>query len=253
MIPEAPVVTQASPMVLKEVPVSPSISMLFAPADDLEDTKSAAIEVDVTPSQTPIDSEASTPHAQAPERRRTFTVPGHSAAFRGHRSSIIFRAPPSEVVAEAEKVLVNLKTAFESKMSQAIVGVLHGLASSIYGSAEKQRAYFVVDAAANIIPVFSESVDNAAICEKCLIVIALLCRHTDDSKTSICLENVKAFGTGGAPEAILASIQKHGGDAKVLEATCDAVRSLCCLESNRFAVGYICSIYISLSNTSDFC
>jgi hypothetical protein len=155
------------------------------------------------------------------------------------RKSIGSRAVAAEVILDAEKTVENLKTAFETKMEMAIIGVLQTMAQSIAGSADKQKAFHAADAHTTIIAILNEMSDKPVICEKSLIVTSLLCRHNDELKSSVCLDNVKSFGSSGAIEAIYALIQKHGNDHKVMEATCDAVRCLSYMEHNRMIMGSI--------------
>ena len=71
----------------------------------------------------------------------------------------------------------------------------------------------------------------------CLQLVALLCRHSDDNKAAVSLENCKAFGDANFAVAVAESLVKHMMDFKVLEAACDAIRGLCVLPSNRVRLG----------------
>jgi hypothetical protein len=176
----------------------------------------------------------------APTPKTGSATPHHRRHTHQRRqSNLIFRPPPSDVILEAEKLLENLKTAVETKMEMAIVGVLHSIAQSIAGSSERQRAYFIGDAATTIVAILSDMADKPIICEKTLVVISLMCRHSDDLKTSVCLENVKALGCGGAIDAIYLALQKQSSEVKTMEAACDAIRCLSVMENNRILMGNV--------------
>lgn len=75
------------------------------------------------------------------------------------------------------------------------------------------------------------------VCEKALWCVAYLCRYSEEYKSSVCLENAKGFGVCGVADLISSAIKKHNGNKNVLSAACDAIRSICSLESNRDRLG----------------
>jgi hypothetical protein len=77
------------------------------------------------------------------------------------------------------------------------------------------------------------------VCEKALLVIAYLCRYSDENKSSVCLENAKVFGLSNTHELVINSIKRHKDDKRVVAAACDAIRSMCQLESNRHRFGAV--------------
>ncbi len=81
------------------------------------------------------------------------------------------------------------------------------------------------------------------VCEKALTAVAFLCRHSEENKQSVCLENCKGFGIAGVCELIVGAIKRHGDERKIVEAAADAMRCLCALSSNRERLGGIFIVY----------
>ena len=101
-----------------------------------------------------------------------------------------------EAIAEAKATIENLKTAIETKMEAAVIGVLNSMNISMSNSAtgEANRAYFKTDASAVVVEALVQFNASYAICEKAMQTCALLCRYSDENKSSVCLENAKALG-----------------------------------------------------------
>eukprot|EP01038_Epipyxis_sp_PR26KG_P004281 gene4281-6066_t len=157
-----------------------------------------------------------------------------------------------ELLVEQKSTVDNLKTAIETKMEIAVIGVLNGIITSLdagsndistsVGKAtvdggDRQRALF----RCGICPVVCQALLSLggvhAICEKALIATAYLCRFSEENKSSVCLENAKDLGVSGACELIVGALKRHQQERKVIEAACDAIRSMCALESNRERFG----------------
>lgn len=155
-----------------------------------------------------------------------------------------------ELLIEQTQIVENLKTATEGRMDVAVIGVLQsilvGLDSANHeGSSgkssvdpgDRQRALFKANICNAIDTALRQLGGQPAICEKALQTVAYLCRYSDEIKTSVCLENAKAFGTLGICELIVGAIKRHKDDKKVINAACDAIRCMCALESNRERFG----------------
>ena len=130
-------------------------------------------------------------------------------------------------------LLDNLRTAIEGKMDLAVVGVLNSIALLIEGSSDKQKAFYRVNSAPVIVSAIAEMGAASAICEKALVVISLLCRHSDENKASVSYDNAKALGLAGICPIVVAAILKYSEDPHLIEVSLDAIRCLCCLPSNR--------------------
>lgn len=151
-----------------------------------------------------------------------------------------------ELVSECHKRLEELRTAVEARMEQAVSGVLNSMAQFIENSSDKQRAMFRADAASTVASVIRELGASSAVCEKALIVAALLCRHNDDNKASVSYENAKALGLAGMCELVVAALVKYSlaDDNHLVILALDTIRCMCCLESNqiRFADAGACEV-----------
>lgn len=82
-------------------------------------------------------------------------------------------------------------------MELAVVGVLHSIALFVEHSFDKQKAMFRANIAIVVTTALRELGASIPVCEQVMIVVALLCRHSDDNKLSISYENAKAFGLSG--------------------------------------------------------
>ena len=111
----------------------------------------------------------------------------HSSKYRSRES--IERA--KELYAEAVTSVDNLGTACEGQMEVAVVGVLASIASILENSGERQRAFYRANVAPILVQTLIDMMQYVSVCERALQVIALLCRHSDDVKTSSSLENSK--------------------------------------------------------------
>jgi hypothetical protein len=78
---------------------------------------------------------------------------------------------------------------------------------------------------------------HAEICARALHCIAFLVRHSDENKSSVCLENAKALGLHGICELIVGAVIFHKAEQHILRVACDAIRCLSALESNRERFG----------------
>lgn len=156
-----------------------------------------------------------------------------------------------ELLAEQIAIVENLQTAIEGKMDVAVIGVLQSIlvaldsSNNIEGSVsrasvdagDRQRALFKANICMTIDSALRQMGGQAGVCEKVLQTIAYLCRYSDENKASVCLENAKAFGVLGVGELIVGAVKRHKDDKKVVMAACDAIRCMCCLESNRERFG----------------
>lgn len=117
-----------------------------------------------------------------------------------------------ELLGEQTAVCENLATAVEGKMDMAAIGVLNSIIASLDSSSssvemstgkgtvdcgDRQRALFK----AGICPLMSTTLaqlgGQVVVCEKALTAVAYLCRHSEENKSSVCLENCKGFGLAG--------------------------------------------------------
>lgn len=155
------------------------------------------------------------------------------------KQSTYVRPASPEAIAEAQTSIANLKTAIETKMEAAVIGVLNSMNISMSNSAngEANRAYFKAEVSVVVVDALIQFNESQSICEKAMQTCALLCRYSDENKSSVCLENAKALGTNGAADAIAAALLKHVNDNRVLMAACDAIRCMCLLDSNRVRFG----------------
>lgn len=166
-----------------------------------------------------------------------------------------------ELVVEASNLTENLKTAIEGKMEIAVSGELQRIALFVENSSDKQKAMNRANSAATIVSALSELGGSAKVCEKALLVIALLCRHSDENKASVSYENAKALGNAGACECVAAALVKYAEEPKIVEVALDSIRCLCCLESNQARFGATtacetvgrCLSHPAFSNNADLC
>jgi hypothetical protein len=142
-----------------------------------------------------------------------------------------------ELVNEATKLCDNLRAAIEGKMDLAVSGELKRIAVFVENSFEKQKAMGRANCAPVITSTIKELGGSSSVCEQAMVVIALLCRHSDENKASVNYENAKVLGLVAACECVGAALVKHVEDPKVVEAAMDAIRCLCCLESNQARFG----------------
>ena len=96
-----------------------------------------------------------------------------------------------ELYAEAVTSVDNLGTACEGQMEVAVVGVLASIASVLENSGERQRAFYRANVAPILVQTLIDMMQYVSVCERAMQVMALLCRHSDDVKTSSSLENAK--------------------------------------------------------------
>lgn len=166
-----------------------------------------------------------------------------------------------ELINEATKLCDNLRVAIEGKMEVAVSGELKRIALFVENSFEKQKAMGRANCVPVVIDTIKELGGSASVCEQSLTVIALLCRHSDENKASVNYENAKALGLVAACECVSAALVKHVEDPKVVEAAMDAIRCLCCLESNQARFGTTiacetvgrCLSHPSFSHNVDLC
>ena len=111
----------------------------------------------------------------------------HSSKYRSRES--IERA--KELYADAVTSVDNLGTACEGQMEVAVVGVLTSIAGILENSGERQRAFYRANVAPILVQTLIDMMQYVSVCERALQVMALLCRHSDDVKTSSSLENAK--------------------------------------------------------------
>ena len=102
-----------------------------------------------------------------------------------------------ESIADAKATIDNLKTAIETKMEAAVIGVLNSMNISMSNSmtGESNRAYVKANAATVVIDALVTFNSSSAICENAMQTCALMCRYSDENKSSVCLENAKALGS----------------------------------------------------------
>lgn len=98
-----------------------------------------------------------------------------------------------ELYAEAVTSVDNLGTACEGQMEVAVVGVLSSIASVLENSGERQRALYRANIAPILVQTLIDMMQYVTVCERAMQVMALLCRHSDDVKTSSSLENAKVL------------------------------------------------------------
>lgn len=173
-----------------------------------------------------------------------------------------------DLLTEHTTTLDQLKTAVEGRMDLAVVGILNSIiqvldplsnlaSNSAHASVntsqliefsyskatidpgDHQRTFFRANVCAMIAYTLRELGGQVSVCEKALLAVAYLCRYSDENKSSVCLENCKGFGLHGVCELIVGAIKRHKAQAKILEVACDAIRSLCALESNRDRLGQV--------------
>ena len=93
---------------------------------------------------------------------------------------------------------------------------------------------------ANLIPaiikVFEASNLSLLISEKALILIGLMCRFADE-KSSINLDNIKAFGLAGAPQVIVQVLKKYNSNQQIVLLCCNSIRNLCSFTKNNQLLG----------------
>lgn len=236
--------------------------------DSLDRTK---LEIS-THSQAPIfHTQSSTPHVSATSSTLNTPAPGHlphmlsmnsdgfnenfanlSADYLKRRYRRRHENPEkiNQLLTEYNRIVSNLVTAIEGKMDVAAIGVLHEILVSLdsgnnegstgksnIDSGDRQRAYYKSNICTVITNVLKELGGQALVAEKALTAVAYLCRYSDENKASTCLENAKGFGLCGISDFVVGAIKLHKDNKSVFEAACDAVRSLCALESNRERLG----------------
>ena len=112
--------------------------------------------------------------------------------------------------AEAVTAVDNLGTALDGQMEAAVAGVLSTIASTLENSGERQRAFYKANIAPILVKTLEDMGTSVTVCERALLVMALLCRHSEEVKTSMSMENAKALGVAGAAEPIVAALQVRG-------------------------------------------
>jgi hypothetical protein len=170
-----------------------------------------------------------------------------------------------ELIAEEKQVLDNLKTAIDSKMDVAVVGILNnmlttfdafqvpgedlnsesaGTSPNSSDMGDRQRALFRCGICPLLAQCLRDLGGHPVVCERTLHLIAYLCRYSEENKHSICLENCKGFGLSMVCDFIVGACKRHNEEKRVLEAACDAIRSMCALDSNqeRFGVAGACEV-----------
>eukprot|EP01039_Chlorochromonas_danica_P002530 gene2530-2771_t len=173
-----------------------------------------------------------------------------------------------ELMAESTQIVDNLKTAVEGKMDAAAIGILQSVLVAIEAGSggasgntsakvdfvnfstkdtpsayvedagDRQRALYKASMCPTLAVVLRELGGHVVVCEKALWCAAYLCRYSEEYKSSVCLENAKGLGVCNVSELIVTAVKKHNGDKNILAAACDAIRSLCALESNRERLGH---------------
>lgn len=142
-------------------------------------------------------------------------------------------------VADCTANLTELKTAIEGSMDIAVINIMTSILQSLDKAGDKARAYLKCDVAAIISFALEEMGSNAAVCERCMLMIAYLCRSNDGEKVkaNMSLEVIKSFATAGMCSKMVTALLKYPEDPKVVVAVCDALRGMCMLDSNRSLLG----------------
>jgi hypothetical protein len=149
-------------------------------------------------------------------------------------------------------IVEHLRTAVEGKMDIAAVGVLNDIILALdsgnhdsntsvskhhFDAGDRQRALYKANICPMIYNVLNELGGQANVCERALLAVAFLCRYSDENKNSVCLENAKQFGLLQISDLIVGAIKRHNDNKNIMIASCDAVRCLSLLESNRDRLG----------------
>ena len=103
------------------------------------------------------------------------------------KQSTYVRPASPEAIAEAQTSIANLKTAIETKMEAAVIGVLNSMNISMSNSTngEANRAYFKAEVSVVVVDALIQFNESQSICEKAMQTCALLCRYSDENKSSV--------------------------------------------------------------------
>lgn len=153
------------------------------------------------------------------------------------KKTFTYKRVSTTVMNECQEVYQNFEMATQSRMDAAISGVLTSIAISLPGRTDRQRAYAKLRLPALIVDCMRHMSHSIKVLEKAMTVIALLCRHSEENKMSVSLENAKALGLAGAGSVIASTLKEYSMETRVYPPACDAIRSLCLLESNRTRLG----------------
>lgn len=140
------------------------------------------------------------------------------------------------MAAEVAELLMHVKQSVDGEDEIATMGALMNVSDAIEGSQEKQRAFHRAFAHLVVLDALRKLSGSTGVATEACRVMALLCRCGDD-KGSTSYENCKALGLSNASEAVVTAFKKHADDGRLVESACDAIRSLCCLESNKERLG----------------
>ena len=144
---------------------------------------------------------------------------------------------------EVAELMAALKSTVDEEDDAMCCEALEFIASVVENSVEKQRAFQRAYAHLGVMSALHAYIGNTEVCERACRCIALLCRCGEDKGTTN-YEFCKAFGLSNASDAIVTAVKKHADNEKLVEAACDAVRSMCNLESNkqRFHESGVCEV-----------
>ena len=136
------------------------------------------------------------------------------------------------LAAEVAEVMHALKSSVDEQDDMGVCEAFEYIAAVVENSVDKQRAFQRAFAHLGLLTAMNALIGNTEVCERACRCIALFCRCSDDKGTTN-YEFCKAFGLSGACETIVLAVKKHADNAALVQSACDAIRSMCQLESNK--------------------
>ena len=133
---------------------------------------------------------------------------------------------------EVVEVMQALKLAVDEQDDTGCCDAFEYIAEVVENNVDRQKAFQRAAAHLGVLSAMNAFIGNTEACESACRCIALLCRCSDD-KGSTNYEFCKEFGLRGASDAITNGFKKHSEHGGLVKEACDAIRSMCNLNSNK--------------------